>query len=840
MISDNPDMAAAQQQRMRDSLRLLETKRRNSIETLKKLHQLYQRLLRHHELDIELDEHNSRLFALTKKFATMQKEAEEMERFETFESIITPFLRMKMLENEAEENRRAGNVQEQKIREIADSIEVQKKRLGELRDENREADIFSRDLQRQLCRASNYDGRREQLDGTLKYVQELIDKGETYRKELVAKSNEIEAQLEGCGKKLSDYLGEMHTLESHSQMLEDAEDVFALLSRFEELAEDRRINRERREQALREQTQQNDLLGRVYGEYTDISQQIDGAQDEIGVHRTNIRGMQSYNVQERAIKLKIRLQMLGSAKSLWRRIATGYHTIGEKTRRITELSQQIEYGLRTERELTAKVQHLQQQVDDMRYSLDMSKSQNVIGLRQDLKEGSACTVCGATHHPYHCDTMLDQSKLIGDMRGEYETNLLELQGLKKQLEQLHDELTRAKGEMASELQNLEGVRLRQEEDVREWHVFDDLDPTFRQCDGDIDGDARMATLRQLIDNAERDEQQARAELDEFNYHSNQIDVISEKISKLEERKDELTTRMGEVNTACQVLASQLESINGVLKTIEERYHQIYNQLMAVVSLPDWYEAWKQSPESVNIQLRGMYKKWSGLRDSIAEKEKEKNELELKSELIGEVIEHVSAYLETLNESCRSMSDGVDELKEQREQLISDDDVSERLEGDIRRMESLRKQLAEMTEEVMSLTLEQKKQEGVHENVLKTGELLDERASSQRSQVDEWMHAYNAQNPPVQYAELTDVLTADMDWNERRTLIRENRLQTALEEQRVKALQAEIVAIEVDTGTIPSTEIASHKNQTDMQIKECEQQLREVDMQIARLEVELMG
>ena len=61
---------------------------------------------------------------------------------------------------------------------------------------------------------------------------------------------------------------------------------------------------------------------------------------------------------------------------------------------------------------------------------------------------------------------------------------------------------------------------------------------------------------------------------------------------------------------------------------------------------------------------------------------------------------------------------------------------------------------------------------------------------------------------------------------------------SLQQQKVKALQAEIIALEVDTGTLSNSQLVEKQIATEAQIEEQEALLREVLMQIARLKLDL--
>jgi hypothetical protein len=55
---------------------------------------------------------------------------------------------------------------------------------------------------------------------------------------------------------------------------------------------------------------------------------------------------------------------------------------------------------------------------------------------------------------------------------------------------------------------------------------------------------------------------------------------------------------------------------------------------------------------------------------------------------------------------------------------------------------------------------------------------------------------------------------------------------------VKAIQSEIIALEVDTGSMTNSQLTEKQIITETQIEQQETALRDVMMQIARLKIEL--
>lgn len=838
MSSDNNDITGARHQRMRDALRLAQTRRQNLEESIRNLRTLQDKLYRHQQLDSELAINSRQLFVLTKEYASMSDEADEMDRFETFESIMAPFLRMQMLETEAEDNRRAGNELSQQMRETGNEMEELRKVFTHSRDNLRITETQHLELCRTIEECSRHDGACAAIEETAEGLNKTIAHKEDRLNELKSKADSAASLIREYEKKLELLGGRRHTLESHESMLERADLVLVMLQRLEELLKNLEHKKQLYNRNSEEQKRCNEELARISSQHNDIEQQIQNLQSEVEIHRTNIRGMQSYDVQERAMNLKSRLLMLGAAQSLWQHISTGYANIEEKTRLINSLRLEIEHDLKAEQELTVSVAALKRQAADKEYSLNMSKSQSLISLRADLKEGTACSVCGATHHPYHSDTMLDQYKLISDFRSDFETVSGELQGAEKQLAQLHDKLTRNLGQQIAEQHNLETVRTRQSEDVREWRLFSKLDPTFHDCSASTDSYARMATIRQLLDNAKRELQSAEAVLGDFNYHTAQISDLSERIAGLENRKSEISLRMNEGNTTCRILAAEGERLDTSRRMAQEKYHGMYKLLQNDITIPEWLKLWQQNPESLYMAIKQMASDWNAINTEIEQTGRLLTEARIRQEMLLDMQQMCSMGIDEIKDELRKQNNKSGELQERRQTLLPGIGTGEALDRSQKNLQQAQHEHTMCIEKLHDLALRQKEQEGAYGKVRQIGEELDRLTSTQRNVVDLWIRAYNASNPPVQYNELSSVLTRDTNWNRKRQVIRENRMATFLQQQKVKALQAEIVALEVDTGPLTGSQLAEKQIATETQLEQQESALREVASQIARLEIGL--
>lgn len=580
------------------------------------------------------------------------------------------------------------------------------------------------------------------------------------------------------------------------------------------------------------------MLNRVFSEYQAVETDIKTLNAELHLHRQQNLGRSSYSLQERAMQLKTRRQMLLAAQSLWNRISSGYQLIEEKTQTVNRLRLSLDNLKLSITNLEAKVEPMRQLCREKEYTLTLSKSQNVIQLRGDLKEGVSCTVCGATHHPYHSDTMLDQSKLISELRTDYELMQSELAAQEEQLRQLTSERTAQQARRDVEEEILSHLRQRQIEDVKEWQVFANLDRTFGECSSSTNLEARTAMLRQLIENTARDADDAQRELDEYNFHQTRINEITEELTQKELKKNDLTVRLNEVNTGCQVLARQSEQQRQEHNELNNRYTHLYERLTGYITLNDWYPQWKTNHEGLCLRIEQMMEQWKALNADIARIRERQNLIQSVQETKREACQ----FLDTLSLQIRETHEKRRAIRKEGENtyetLLGQQEVKEYFDSQYKLLTTAQERNEEHKAATLANMLQLARMQGQQEELTAQGKELDAGAIAERSRLDVWMRQFNAKNPPVQYIELEKAFASDRDWNATREKIRAIRIESMLEQARVDALRSAIVALQAE-GMHPSGN--DDKNILESlvaQQRQLEKQRQEVFMQLAEQRIAL--
>lgn len=786
-----------QLQREKEGLRLAETKLTNiegSLEQAKKQQELTHR---HNELTAELNEARTHLYEVNKQCAAVANEEKELARFETFENVQGLFQRLTILENEGRANKQEQSRLQHNAEEMQHLLSEEQKRLLQFNDEVETADAALIQSFDTLANAQHSEGIIALIDIQLKMQEDRLACMQSQHLALLKEEEEKQAQLAEHHAKLERNRQQAQSIVMHQRMAEHGELVIAWLERLQELYREQKRTDSHIRESLRLQTDENEMLGRVYTQYQESLGRISQLEDELNVHRQNNLGLNSYDLQERAMNLKSRRQMLISAQSLWNRIAAGYQLIEEKKRTINAIRLHLENLSNSITPLESQVSTLRRTTHEKEYSYTLSKSQNVIQLRSDLKEGVGCSVCGATHHPYHSDTMLEQNKLIGEMRTDYEMMAAELLNKEKTLNELKTEQIAEQARKESEEDTLILLQQRQNNDVKEWDIYRQLDRSFEDCSPSTNLDARTAMIRQLIEKISSDAETAQKELDTFNFHQTRINELNVQMGTEVQLRNELSTRLNEVNTACQVKAGHVERHQQHMQSVSDSFEKMFEQLDKFITLPDWLSEWKRSPENIIMQIKDLTTRWQQLNETISQEEVEEMLQQQALDARQQQRNLLQTDIAQINEDILQLKDTRDKAQKEIERLL--DGLTSKQFFDLRR-QALATAIASrhpQQQKVFDINGTYNDLNGRYQQALDTGRNIDARTIQERSALDVWIRQYNASHSPVQYSELATFFSQDKDWNEVRSRIRQLRMDALFTQHKVDQLRSALVSLQAE-------------------------------------------
>lgn len=834
---DNRILSGTQLGRVKDAKRLAETKLQGLEESLMQLQAQQQWLRRHSETAMSLERERKRLFELTKQKAAMARDLDKLERYDLFEGIHGVYQKLSVVNDQIDRDKRGLSLLEREADENRRQLTEQEKRLKQAAEQLADTTTAMLDTIDRLSLASRLDGEKDVLEAGTAF---LMDYNNNVREETNALSSLIQEKEKAVGalrEEQERLLTWRHSMEMHENMLQHGEAVLIGLSTMEERDKRRAELQLMRQQAVKRQDEENELLGKAFAQYQDLVSQSDTTEAELSMHRSYIQGQDGLMLQERALRLKGRRQMLLSALSLWKRISTGYESIEEKSRRVTELRLHIQHLTDGTRQLEAEAGKAQRLCKEKEYTYLMSKGQDIIQLRADLKEGVACSVCGATHHPYHSDTILDQSKLIGQMKSDYELLASEANAKQHQLSEMQAELQNAQGSLEDEEKALNAIRIRQNEDVQEWMLYAQLDPTFGECSESTNLEARTAMLRQFIENVSRDAETAEKELETFTFHQSSIARLGEKLQRLEQKKSEMNVRLGELNTGCQVLSREVEQAGARLESVTAQFTRAYENMQKSVTIKDWYAIWQKNPEQLHEQIQKLITDWFTAEKGIATTKAALDVETANLESLKTQQQLLARYSAVTRKQTEELDGRIAENRKVYGQATADEDVKGMYQTSLQNVRAAHKQYDEERDRMESIRHAADIMQGRHDYYKSHIARLEGEQTQLNEALDLWIHAFNLKHPPVQRSELDEVFADGKDWSKIRSSQKQISTDMLLCGAKVDDLNSRLIALETEDG---------HCNPTSPDIQESiasklqtiTQQRNETMMQIARLALQL--
>lgn len=827
-------------QKLHEGRRLCQTKIAHLEEMRTEVQRQLERLHQFLKVNTELTKQQERLYQLNKQLATIHAEKQELERFEAFEPLNEQVQRIHLLSKDIEQTRQASGQQGIVTGEAKKAYETAEQQV---RLEKGNTDSITQELMTAAMKMADGEHMATQVNEGKSYAADT----ETIIRQLQERLALLEKELQENKRLTEDFLAEatelhvqQQALEVHRTMILRSDAVKIMLDELLGVNQQRELLTQELNQASRHQEERDEQLRRLFVEHQNLNVAIQRKQDELDGHRTSIKGQDSYKLQSRALELRSRLLMLKTASTLWHSIATDYELMEQKDMEITRLRLHSEHLNRSLDKIDKEIQQAAQQLEHKEYHLTLSKSQDVIELRGDLQEGTPCTVCGATHHPWEGETIVEQNALISSLKAECAMLRQELSSKQKAQAELQKDLYQTVARMETEALNLTTIRTRLNGDAEEWKSFSMLDRSFSDCSPSTNRESRTTLLQLLIERTTVEAEEAEKALEAYTFHLGSISQIGEQMQKLQQQSDDLTVRLNEANTACQTMAGQVERLQKRQQETIKAFRQRYDALEQVITLPEWYAQWKESPEGLKQRIQQMREQWDITEQRLQGNEIETTRLKAEGSILRKLQQQVITDLTARETALTTLHDKIGKADDSWHKLIPDGNTrnvfSQAQMAYIKQCDQQERSERERDEKMKEWLKQDAFRRALDSHTLEMEQLIAE----ERRNVDLWMSRFNANHPPMQIGELERVLTGNRDWTGIRERVRSVILDQSITQARIDYLRAQVIALQAEGLRPISDDGDTERCNLLEKLRDLEQQLRSVMQQQAQYEFRLQA
>lgn len=777
--------------------RLLSAQVENAKVELARMEQQQQWLARFDAATAKVAEQEARYAAATKACMAMRGEEMQLDRYDSVLGMQPLYQEIVM---------RRDDIAKLKEQETANSaqLETARKAVEEARKQLDVAHERTADAERQLELRRPTINHGHSLTGEMTMAADQLKRDEEQltlaQQKLETRQNTLSAKqetLSSVTKKIEQQKQERQALSVHRLMFEKFDLIKDKLSVL-------RTETLRNEESHKQQT----VLQRRYADLQASSEKAEKEQQanqgrlntlksELLIHRQTNQGHDSAVLQKRAADSRNRLQSLRHAAVLWQHISEGYARISEKRatlkREEVELDQKRQQALKQEIEVKA----VEEAFSRVRTTYTLSQTQNIVTLRKQLKEGTACPVCGATHHPYHTETERELGELLTTLNKEYLNMQQDLEHKRAVLNALRENIAADAARLEAGHTSLSDLEARQKADVEEWQTCAYLDSTFSDCSATVNRDARRMTIELLIENTVRASEEAEKELETFNFHQQHINTLNDEIAKLDQLMADNRTYLDNLNTEGRIAKAAAEDLQKTINESDRSCSELYADLDEMITFSGWFTDWKNNPDGFRMRLTDLHTRWNATNSALDDAQRAET-------LLREEIKNAEANVHEESKhvvKCRESRDAVREaLADKREELrrlfgeSSPQKEAEQLQQAITAAKEAEALVRKDFDEHSGLL---RQLEGQRDNLVKSRQDSQEEHRIKMQQLDLLILRYNGSHSPVQFSELESIFTDKRDWKGLRSHLTELKEQRMLSDNQLQQARAELLDIQAE-------------------------------------------
>lgn len=589
--------------------------------------------------------------------------------------------------------------------------------------------------------------------------------------------------LEDRTQRLHDKRATLTDMEKHITQLQSHHDALAVYrNMFEKidlikdklgsLRSEADQNKQDRKDQSQKQNRQRELNTQILSleqRRQTMSERLMSLKGELLIHKQTNQGLDGTLLNREVNDNRRRIDALRHADNLWRRLAAGYEDIDNQCAKLKRDENNIEQLRRDIARANIEVTAREEAYQHLHQAYMLSNSENIRRLRRSLKEGTACPVCGATHHPYHTETEREREahgeigELMDRLEKEHAEAVALLNKKREERDALQQRLSLAEGELNAEKAALDRLVKTQRQDEEEWKNYAYLDPSFAECSQSVASEARKTLLGMLTDNATRAEQKAAEDLKTFDYHQELINKLTAEIEKLDNDMADDRRQYDTLTTDLKIISSSLDALQQRITRSDRAMEQLYRDLDENIELSEWFADWQNNPDNFRLRLNTLFQDWTGTTSALEEQLRAVVGLREEVRTAEEAEQEANRQLTAARDERSAAGERLAEKNEEMRRLFGAEQPEEEEQRLRTYVQQMQQRQADAQQTCQDAASSLHKMEGEHRNLVATRDRKQTEYGRKMSELDIWMSRFSMHHSPLQYSELEKIFNSQRDW-----------------------------------------------------------------------------
>lgn len=708
--------------------------------------------------------------AINKDYLALRGEEQQLDRYDQVQ--VFRELHIQIQDNERSidqlKAREAENTQQSKQQELRVHEAQQQQKLSHDRWQQAETILH----QRQPDIALGHT-----LEGEMSNIKTVVDESANRLKALQLQLEQRTTTFETHQKEEARLLQELESLQLkhqklaiHKGMFEHYQTINEKLSRYAEetkrndtlQAENKKVTQQKRELLLSLEQTQKEL------QKTTEFLQVQRAQRTLDEQAIQGIDASIYRTQN---QLQQRLALLAEARRLWQRLVKNYELATELSASIERQSRQLNQRCTDQKNVQAEKDILAQRHDELHRAYLLSQSTDIKELRQHLKEGMQCPVCGSAHHPFNTEIEQELGEKQAQMKHDYEQIQALYRAKKAELESIDHEILTSQSSLDSDRKRLDDLRSDQQAMEQEWTAFAHLDNSFGDCNASVNRHARNSYIDMQLDSGNQQLESLNKNIERYEQYNARIQSLSQTIEQAAAKEQQLNEAQMVQKSERTILSNRLQQLQRDIDTSNQIHEQLYKTLDDLLTMSGWRD------EDIDIfkkRLAKEYEDWQQLNERIQHRNRD----------LALTQQQLLAQNEVLNELKRNLSAERENHERQRETLNAKREELLRLFGEetpAALSHRLKQQCLDMHQHYNQLNqayLDQLTRlqhlQGERTNLATDRRNLEDQLRERTTKLDQAIARFNLTNTPLRRIELDQLFADPRDWNALRQKINQTR------------------------------------------------------------------